>query len=293
MGEAAALGAAFLWAVSGTLIKPVTRSLTGLPLNALRCLFAVPFLWLLMGALGLTGELAALPAGVIVGLLSSALVAIVFGDTLYFIALRRLDASQAFPISTSVLPVFTFVLAAVFLGETGSIKTYLGVILVIGGIYLVSSPRERGLLPRGLAGLDRRGLLLVLVAGVFWATSLIILRSALQDVNVIVANALRISFVALLLTALALPQLRRVDPRRLGPRPLLLAAATGILDFGVSGALFLTAIKLAGAAKTAVLTSLSPLFLVAFALVFLKEPVTRRLGLGVALSVAGVALLVR
>ena len=55
--------------------------------------------------------------------------------------------------------------------------------------------------------------------------------------------------------------------------------------------LFVTAISLAGAGKTASLSATSPLFAAPLAALFLKEPLTRRLILGTLVSAAGVWLL--
>ena len=65
-------------------------------------------------------------------------------------------------------------------------------------------------------------------------------------------------------------------------------SATGILGMGLGGFLFVYAITKIDPAKVVTITSSSPLFGMLFAAIFLKERITKRIGLGIVLCLAGV-----
>ena len=70
----------------------------------------------------------------------------------------------------------------------------------------------------------------------------------------------------------------------------LILVCTGLLGMGVGSLLFLTSLEMIGPAKTATLSSTSPVLGMLMAVAFLKEHVTFRVVAGVVLCVAGVWL---
>ena len=68
-------------------------------------------------------------------------------------------------------------------------------------------------------------------------------------------------------------------------------AVEGLLGAGIGSLLLIYAVQNIGAGETAVLVSLSPLFALPLAAVFLGERVTRWLVVGIVLAVAGIILL--
>ena len=68
----------------------------------------------------------------------------------------------------------------------------------------------------------------------------------------------------------------------------LIVGLTGGLGMGLGAYLFVYAIAEAGVGKVAILTSSSPLFGMAMAVVFLKEKVTWQVVVGMALCLVGV-----
>ena len=75
---------------------------------------------------------------------------------------------------------------------------------------------------------------------------------------------------------------------KLAPRSLLIVATTGVLSMGLGSFMFLSALEEIGPAKTATLTSISPVFGLILAVFLLKEQVTAQVVLGVVLCVTGV-----
>ena len=106
------------------------------------------------------------------------------------------------------------------------------------------------------------------------------------------ASTIRLPFAALVLTLAAL-RLGRLDSRRLELKPATSAwlVFAGLLTVA-SATLFLLSVDLAGAARTAAISSVSPVFSATMAVLVLGEQLTPRLALGMGISLAGVLAIV-
>jgi len=138
-----------------------------------------------------------------------------------------------------------------------------------------------------------RGVALALGAAVCWGASTVLLRQGLEGVGLPVANAVRLSALALVLWVMAA---RRKELRLIGGymrgeglRTLAVVMLAGIIGMSLGTFTFLTAVQRAGAARTSVLTSAMPLFGVPFSLI-LGERLTARTVLGTVLTILGVWL---
>lgn len=286
LGEVSALGAALTWAVSTLALKSLTYELRPLLINALRCAFATLFglaLFFTLGGLEQLAQLSWRPLGLFV---ASGVIGIAGSESLYIMVLARMDAARAYPISISGFAFFTFLLAALFLGEGLDWPMLLGSILVILGIFLLLSPEGLSLLRvrpgEGLA------LWLLLMASIGWAVAVVLVRLAVAEVGVIVGNAVRLPLATAMLLGISLPGgLRGMSWRSWG-----LVALAGMASYGLGSLLFLEAVKLSGAARATILSSTSPLFLAPLSLFFLRERITVPILLGTVLCVLGVALIV-
>ena len=120
-----------------------------------------------------------------------------------------------------------------------------------------------------------------------WGLAVTLLKPALAHLTIVQANALRMPVVALLLyLALVRPSGERL--RSLSQRAWILLVGSGLLGMGLGAYMFLTALSLLGPAKAVTLTSASPVFGLALAVLFLKERVDARVLAGVACCLAGV-----
>jgi O-acetylserine/cysteine efflux transporter len=167
-----------------------------------------------------------------------------------------------------------------------------GVVVIGVGVWLITTDRaptspQRGAPPSGMAV----GVVLALVAAVGWSASTVLIKPALQEVDAIVTSTLRLPFATLILLLIA-SRSRMIDSRR-----LVITWKTGVwLLFAgllsvVSATLFLWSVEVVGAARTAALTSVSPIFSASIAVAFLGERITPRLALGMGVSLGGVALI--
>lgn len=291
-GVLAALGAALCWAVSSTILKSISQTISVISVSALRCTAASVFFVVILFASGKTLELSQLRPSTGIFLAISALIGIALGDTLYIWGLGYVDVSQAYPVSMGAYPVFTLILAQTLLWENITWQVLLGMALVISGIYLVvardASVNVDTMPKRRSHGM---GLMIALVAALSWAISAIVLRLALvRQPDVIIAGTVRMPLSAAALSIVAWRQSGGWQLRGAGFRTVGLSAAAGLVSYGFGGILFMVAVMLVGATKAVILSGVSPLMLVPLSVVFLNERVTLRLGMGAFLCVVGIAL---
>ena len=274
--ELLALGCAFIWAVNALMLKTLSAEVSPAAMNAARCGVAgAAFLvWLPFDAPLAT--LAVVPLADWGLLLASLVIGIVVGDTLYLIALRDIGVSRSMPLS-GTFPLSTLLFEHLLLRTPLRPTLLAGAVLVCLGIVLLSRGRAPG--PLSPARL-RRGVVLSVAASMLWGLAVTLLKPALAHLTIVQANALRMPVVALLLyLALVRPSGERL--RSLSRRAWVILIASGLLGMGLGAYMFLTALSLLGPAKAVTLTSASPVFGLALAVLFLKERVDARVLAGV------------
>jgi DME family drug/metabolite transporter len=295
IGEIGVLGSAALWACSAVMLRSQTGRLPILALNGFTGGYAALVFLIPLVLLGRVGELLQVPPSTLVGLLGSILLGMAVGDTLYLRAMHAIGVSRALPIATTY-PIPTAVLSLVVLGESVTWRTFAGTLLVVGGVYLVAL-RDMRRASRSADGAGDpeggqvgRGVLFAVGAALCWAVAPIMLRPALDQVDPMLANAIRLPTACVVLIALSL---RGGAPPRhpfaYGRRTAGLLALAGLCN-GLSSILWLIGLHEAGAAKAAALSSTAPIFAAPLAALVLRERLTSSVWLGTVLTVAGVAL---
>jgi uncharacterized membrane protein len=138
----------------------------------------------------------------------------------------------------------------------------------------------------------RRGLLLALLVSVIWAVGAVSIKPASAGVHSVVANTVRQPLAMLMLLGLTLfrgqwGELRGVDAKSW--RTIIVASLVGT---GLGSLIFVMAVQLAGAGRSAVLMATSPLLAIPFSMLWLQERPTRWTLAGTVLTAAGVGLVV-
>lgn len=294
MGELAGLGAALIWSTTNIILRGESVRFGAVLVNAWRTVFAAICFGIIFLLTRGPGHLTAIPPRSLLTLLAGVVVGMVIGDALQFTAMARIGVARAMPIS-SCFPLFTIAIAAVFLNERITARTVGGAILVIVGVTLVALPRRAGVEVTAQGGVLPAGYWLgvgmALTAAVCWSVSTTFSRVAMQGTDVITANTIRLPFSALVSLLIGLRG-GWVPPTKFGRRSLAILVLCGIFGTAGGGFLYLTAIDLAGAAKTAVLGSAAPIFGLIGSVLFLGERPGPRGIVGTLLSVGGIALVV-
>ena len=286
LGSGAALGSAMAWAMGSILYRKIGDAASPLGMNLGKGLLGL----CLIGVWLLFVGVEPMDTRSVVYLSISGLLGIALGDTFFFMALVRIDPRQTLLLGT-VGQVFTVLLALLFLGERPTALTWIGIVLVLGGVTWVL--RER--LPR--ESRERRkvrvaGIAYGLIAAVLMSSSVITAKVGVATVPTVQATALRLlsGMVGLGLYGLATRDLRAwlqpfTDVSLL--RSIIVAVVVTIFGgFWLS----IVSLKHIDASAATILTSTEPLFVLPLVVLFLGERVSFKAVLGASVAVGGVAL---
>ncbi len=290
-GELAGLGGAAVWAAVSTAMRAASEKTSAVTINWLRCSFATVTLAVLVVLLDRVPKLEAVPLDGMAAIVISGVLGQAVGDGLLLQGMKMIGASRALPIS-NISPLLTIALAMVVLGEKITWIGITGSLLVLGAIYLLAFPRgipaQAGL---GLRGADKRGVLTALGAALCYATSTVILKTGLADVDLLVANLLRMSTASLFLFGVEALNSGGRPTAGLSRRSFAIVAVAGVIN-SFSSMLYLVAVSYAGAAKASVLASTTPLFALPISLFLLHERINSRIATGTAVAVLGIWMVV-
>jgi len=157
---------------------------------------------------------------------------------------------------------------------------------------MVAAAGKRSAAKSVSARISNKGVILAIMAGLSWAISAALLKKGAMGMDPFVATAIRTLSAAIALSLFVLTRRRRetLQFMKYGSRSVALAATSGILDYGIGVVLYIMAIQFIGAGKTVLLASTSPLFILPFAVLILREKLTRYVLAGIFICVAGIYL---
>jgi drug/metabolite transporter (DMT)-like permease len=309
LGMLSGLSAALVWSTSSLMIKAQAGRIDTLSFNTFRILVSALAFLLLLVIFGGIGQLFGLESYTYLALAISVILGLCFGDTLYFWSMSAIGASRAMALS-GIYPLFTWMLAVPLLGEKVDWLDIAGTLLILAALFALARgaalteanefvlevPEKEPVVPAPRASLlkSRRtalGMAAAVMTAFLWAASTTALAIGLsEEASVLVVSAFRYLVAGLVLLP-PLYWLRRGRPWRNYTRaslPQLIALA--LFSSALGTLLFVWAVQYAGAARTALLVTASPLVGVPLAAIFLKERVARGVWVGTGLAVLGVWL---
>ncbi len=292
IGELGGIACAPLWAISSILLKSQTGKIDALRINVLRGIFASVFLIAIVPIAGRTDQLMNLSPSGVFYLLTSVVVGLALGDTLYIKGMGIIGVARALPISITY-PIFVLPFSVTLADESLSFLTLVGVLITVMGLYVITAPKRGA--EKAPAETRRQywwGVSLLLIASFCWAVGTTLLDFGLADMDLIVASALRMPFMTLVLLAMVFLRKNTTETWYHGVRSLSILALAGILGIGVGGLFFMLGVKYAGTARTAILSSTAPLFGVPLSMLILREKITAKIVLGTILCVIGIWLVI-
>lgn len=289
-GELIGLSSALLWAVGSVLLAMGAKRIHVLPMNLIRTVVSTVFFWALLPFFGGLDAVAAIQPSAWLWLLVSVLGLLVVGDTLYFRSLDLAGVSWAMPVA-NINPLWAVLLAALLVGEPLTWSLVLGALLVIAGVVLVNrTTSQTGAEDPADPGGRRLGLFMALGTSVLWAFGMVALKPATEGLHSVVANSVRQPLAMLMLAGLSLSKGRWRELLRLDRRSWALIVVASLVGTGFGTLLWVIAIQMAGAGRTAVLTAASPMLAIPFSILWLGERPTRWTVLGTLLTAVGIAL---
>jgi drug/metabolite transporter (DMT)-like permease len=285
IGEIFSIGSAACWAAGVILYRRLGETLPPLTLNFLKNVLVMGALLPVIAFL-YAAHPPAMGAPQIAIALTSGLLGLAVADTLYFAALNALGAGRMGVMGNFYSP-FVLTLSFAFLGERLNLLQGLGFALVSAGVLLVARPAEGW---RGAdSALQRRGALLGVGSIALMAIGIVMVKPVLEREPLLWVTGLRMvgGLGGMLAIAAARGQFGQLLPGRGRTHwPTLIAAA--VLGQGLAMVLWLAGYKYTKASVAAVLNESASVFILLFAAIWLKEPLTRRGGIGVTLTLSGV-----
>jgi drug/metabolite transporter (DMT)-like permease len=284
-GAACALGSALTWAVTSLIVRSLSQHLGVVPLNAIRSILAGGLLVGLVLVADGPGTFGAISPRAFWLMAASIVAAISIGDTVFFVSTRMLGVGRAMTISMTY-PVGSALLAWLFLGEALTLRLAAGTVLTLGGIALIVLPRAAR--PPGEA--LGRGAAAATVASLAWAVSVIFMKPALQEVDAVTAQAVRLPLAGALLCATPWARGGIAALRASGGAVRRRLLGLSVLTAG-SSVMFVAGLKHAGVTVSTVLSSTAPLFAIPLGWAFLGERLSPLSVLGGIVTVAGIVVL--
>jgi drug/metabolite transporter (DMT)-like permease len=284
IGILAALGCAASWAMGAVLFKKVGEQLSSPAMTLVKGFISAALLGL---ALLLVGY-APVSTNTLLLLVLSGILGIAIGDTLFFAALKELTPHTLIMLLTGG-QVLTVLLAVVFLGEKPSPFAWLGIALIISGIFIV--------VRANLSGERKRSPLRCIILGglstVCMSVSFLLTKGPLRTTSDLEVTFIRMvaGAVTMLIISLFTGQAKNWwQPFRASGLLVQFFLSVAVVTFGAFWLQFV-AFKRLDLAIASTLTSVEPIFVLPLGLIFLREKVTLTALAGSILAVAGIALI--
>jgi len=289
IGLATGLLASAIFAVSVVVYRSQSDSIRPLAISSIKMWVALAFMTALV-VLPIRSEPFYIPQEALAYLVVSVILGAVLGDYFYLTAQERIGVSYAFPIAMS-FPIFTYLLAIAVGLEEPRLSRSVGILLAVIGVILISKEQGQDEDHSVKRKLDKVGVGLALLVAILYAAGAILLQVGVEDVSPIDGNFVRVAFGSVAFIPMFLVAKHRGMPTP-PQRTIKIIAIAGLFGMGLGSLLYVSTVKIVGAAVTSVIGSLSPLFALPISMVFLKERITRVAMIGVAVTIAGVILVV-
>ena len=287
-GELLIIIAALCWALGASLYKKGMLNLGPVKFNFFRSLPATVYALLALFLLGRWTFLSELDIVSLAYISIASLLVLAAGDTLYFIGLKSVGVAKTVPIAYSY-SIFVALISTIFLEETMTASILLGTIAVVSGIWLVAGRAEKEVSKKGSLKL---GIIAALGTSLCWACGLILFKVILTNTDPFVLATVRMLILLPVLGAFTIfPWEPRSSIKRLTRSNMIMIILGGLISLGVGDTFLYIGLETAKANVVAPLGSTTPLFAAIIAILFLKERVSKRVGVGTLLVTAGTILL--
>jgi len=282
LGETLAILTALMWAASTVLSAEALKRVDPVRSNAIKTFFSALIMLPIALAAGELSNLSHINLEALFLIVLAVLVGFGVGDTLLFKSIVLIGVSRAYTIAYTY-PLFTMIIAVLFLKEPFLLKYLIGTVLTVLSVIMISSEDNKN---HGKVSL--KGLMMALTAALCWAIGTILVALGLKGISVLLANTIRYPVLSFFLFLISRPRKKW----RIAKKDLAFLSASGILGMVLGGITFLFSVQFIGASRATPLSASSPVWASIMSSISLKERVTIRLLLSSIIVTIGIYFLI-
>jgi len=282
IGEALAILTALMWAASTVLSAESLKRVDPIRSNAVKTFSSSIVMLPLALAMGELSRLSNVNLEATLFIVLAAIIGFGIGDTLLYGSIILTGVSRAYTIAYTY-PLFTMVIAVLFLREPFLLRYLIGTILTVLSVVLISMEEDKS-----YGKISLKGLVMALAAALCWAVGTILVAVGLRGISIILANTIRYPILFLFLLLMSKPKRKW----RISRKDLAILSASGILGMVLGGITFLYSVQFIGASRATPLSASSPVWASLMSSMALKEKVTARLLLSAIIVTVGIYFLI-
>lgn len=279
-----AFGSAFFAGVTAILAKVGIRNVNSNLATAIRTIVVLIFSWGIVFLIGSWRDIPQITPYTLIFLILSGL-ATGASWLCYFRALQLGDVNKVTPIDKSSI-ILTILFAFVFLGEPVGVFQLIGMVAIGIGTYLMISKKKSA----SPAPANRRWMIYAVLSAVFAALTSILGKIGIENVESNLGTAIRTGVVLIMAWIVVFVTHGQHEIRKIDKRSWLFIILSGMAT-GLSWLCYYRALQDGPASVVAPIDKLSTLVTVLFSAIFLKEKLTVKAGIGLAVLTAGTLLM--
>lgn len=284
MWVAFAFGSALFAGITSILAKIGIKNTDSTAATAVRTVVILFFSWLMVIITGSVGEMGSISAKTLVFLILSGLAT--GGSWLcYFKALQIGDVNKVTPVDKSST-VLTMLLAFIILGEELSLLKVICMILIGIGTYLMIVKKETDKEVKG-----KGWLFYAVLSAVFASLTSILGKVGISGIDSNLGTAIRTIVVLIMAWIMVFVTKKQDELKKIDRKSMAFICLSG-LTTGLSWLCYYKALQDGQASIVVPIDKLSILVTVAFSYIVLKEKLTKKSLLGLAMITAGTLMLV-
>ncbi|MFW9867448.1 MAG: EamA family transporter [Candidatus Thorarchaeota archaeon] len=217
------------------------------------------------------------------------------GDLLYYMSLKKIDASRAYPLVQLSL-IFVYPFSFFLFREELKLSILLGGLLFLLSVFLLSSKDKPEISETNFNEKSSEeiiiGVLYAIGAAFCWGIAIISFNQArIFSGDVFVANFFRVAFAAIIIAFLGIFQSEYYSgfrkENRENRRYFIYIAIAGMLSLGFADSLFYKAAEINTLVLTSTITANTPMVQQIFSILILKEKFRKRFLIAVGLIILG------
>lgn len=274
-----------IWGVNFSLVKVAMRDFPELAFNALRLVIGSSIfgavIWWTRASGG--SRAAQLSRADVIRIAVLGLFGHFCYQLLFLGGLKRTSVGNG-SLIVGASPVAIALLSSLAGHERVTTLRWLGVLLALGGLFLVVGPRATW------SGESHLGDALMLGSMLCWAAYSVGAQPLLRRHSPLIVTGFSMSVGAVLYVIFALPVLASLDWAAISPLSWWLMIGSAVLALSVSYLIWYTAVQRLGSTRTSVYSYLTPVIAMVVAYTWLGEPISANQLLGAAAIMAGLVV---